>query len=76
MSALPMSVTIPLVFGKPVNIWLGMVLAVLIVLQVLLGARVLKLPFVVHRVNGFVILAIALAHGFIGYMVWFHGWVY
>ena len=29
MSPLPTSVTIPFVFGKPVNIWLGMVLAVL-----------------------------------------------
>lgn len=76
MSALPTMATIPLLFGKPVNIWLGMVLAVLVVLQVLLGARVLKLPFVVHRVNGFAILAIAVVHGFIGYMIWFHGWVY
>ncbi len=59
MSPLPTSVTIPFVFGKPVNIWLGMVLAVLAVLavlQVLLGTRVLKLPFALHRVNGFVIL--------------------
>ena len=76
MSPLPTLVTIPFVFGKPVNIWLGMALAVLVVLQVLVGARVLKLPFTVHRVNGFVILAIAIVHGFIGYMVWFHGWKY
>jgi hypothetical protein len=72
----PVLVTVPLLFGKPINIWLGLLLALLVVLQVLLGTRLLKLPFVAHRVNGFVILAVALVHGFIGYMVWFHGWVY
>jgi hypothetical protein len=44
MSPLPTLVTRPFVFGKPVNIWLGTVLAVLLALRVLLGTRVLKLP--------------------------------
>jgi hypothetical protein len=69
-------VVVPYLFGKPINVWLGLVLAVLVVLQILVGTRVLKLPFGVHRVNGFVILAIVAVHGFIGYMLWFHGWAY
>ena len=76
MSAPPVLVTVPFLFGKPINVWLGLILAALVVLQVLLGTKVLKLPFAVHRVNGFVILGIVIVHGFIGYMVWFHGWVY
>ena len=67
---------IPVVNGKPIHIWGGMLLAMLIVLQVLTGAGVIKLPFRVHRINGFVILLLTLAHGFLGYMVWFHGWSY
>jgi len=68
--------TVPAIGGKPINIWGGMLLGALVVLQVLLGTKVLKLPFRVHRINGFVILLFALVHGFLGYMVWFHGWTY
>jgi len=67
---------IPSVAGKPLNIWGGILLAVLVVFQVLVGTRVIKLPFAWHLVNCFLILLVALAHGFLGYMVWFHGWAY
>jgi hypothetical protein len=67
---------IPSVDGRPINVWGGILLAVLVIFQVLVGTRVIKLPFAWHRVNGFVILVLVLAHGFLGYMVWFHGWGY
>jgi hypothetical protein len=71
MNPLPLSVTVvPYVFGKPVNVWLGLLLAALVILQVLVGTRALKLPFAVHRANGFVILAVVAIHGFFGYMLY------
>jgi hypothetical protein len=77
MNPLPVSATVvPFLFGKPVNVWLGLLLAALVIFQVLVGTRVLKLPFAVHRVNGFVILAVVAIHGFFGYMLWFGGWTY
>jgi hypothetical protein len=67
---------IPSLWGKPVNVWGGILLAALVIFQVLVGTRVVKLPFTWHKVNGFLILFVALAHGFIGYMFWFHHWMY
>lgn len=55
-------VSIPF-FGLPLFAWGGMFTFLLIVLQVLIGARIIKVDFRIHRVNGFVILALALLHG-------------
>ena len=67
---------VPSVFGKPINIWMGLLLAVLVAFQILTGLRVIKLPFRVHKVNGLCIGAIVVAHALIGIMVAFDGWVY
>ena len=69
-------VTIPFFHGKPINIWFGIVLAVMISFQLLTGLRVIKVPNRVHRWNGIGIFAVAAAHGLIGLMVWFDGWIY
>ena len=77
MFALPLAVvTIPFFHGKPINIWFGIVLAVMISFQLLTGLRVIKVPTSVHRWNGNGIFAVAAAHGLIGLMVWFDGWIY
>ena len=77
MVALPLAVvTIPFFHGKPINIWFGVVLAVMLSFQVLTGLRVIKVPSRVHRWNGLGIVAVAAAHGLIGLMVWFDGWIY
>ena len=77
MFALPLAVvTIPFFHGKPINIWFGIVLAVMISFQLLTGLRVIKVPTSVHRWNGIGIFAVAAAHGLIGLMVWFDGWIY
>jgi hypothetical protein len=70
------TVTIPFFHGKPINIWGGVILSVLIVFQLLTGLRVIKVPTSVHRWNGITIFAVAAAHGVIGLMVWFDGWIY
>jgi flagellar biosynthesis protein FliR len=70
------AVTIPFFHGKPINIWFGIVLAVMISFQLLTGLRVIKVPNRVHRWNGIGIFALAAAHAVIGLMVWFDGWIY
>ncbi|MGD0167056.1 MAG: hypothetical protein ABSC51_07185 [Gaiellaceae bacterium] len=70
------TVTIPFFHGKPINIWFGIVLAVMISFQLLTGLRVIKVPNRVHRWNGIGIFVVAAAHGLIGLMVWFDGWIY
>jgi hypothetical protein len=77
MLTLPLAlVTIPFVHGKPINIWFGVLLTVLISFQLLTGLRVIKVPTSVHRWNGIAIFAVAAAHALIGLMVWFDGWIY
>ncbi len=56
---------IPIIFGAPLHLWLGILLFILIVLQILVGMRLIPIPFKWHKVTGFVILLLALIHGFI-----------
>lgn len=67
---------VPSVFGKPINIWEGILLLVLLTFQILSGLRVIKVPFKYHRANGITIFAIALTHAFFGIGVWFFGFTY
>lgn len=50
------------VLGLPAFAWGGVTILLLIVIQVLIGAKVLKVNFMIHRVNGFVILSFAILH--------------
>lgn len=47
----------------PIFAWGGMVLGLMVIFQVLVGAKVLKVDFRYHRINGFLILAGGLIHG-------------
>jgi len=67
---------IPSLFGKPINIWLGVVLAVLVLFLLLTGLGVLRLPRRYHLVNGVLIALVVAMHAFLGLMVWFDGWLY
>jgi len=62
--------TIPIVFGLPLHIWLGMLTFLLILFQVGTGSGLLKVPFDWHRRNGYLILVVALIHGSIGLGLW------
>jgi len=57
-----------MVLGKPLILWGGMVLGLMILVQVL-GAK--KLPFDTHRLLGYAILLLALGHAFLGLAAYF-----
>lgn len=57
--------TIPIILGAPLHLWLGILLFILIIFQVLVGKRILSVPFVWHRVTAIIIILLALIHGFI-----------
>lgn len=66
--------TVPLVFGRPVNVWLGILLGVLLLWQIYLGImmvrgrmNLLKL----HKINATLLVIIALVHAYYGLGVWF-----
>lgn len=62
----------PLIFDIPLNVWLGLLAFLLLVLQILIGARVLKLPFWFHtRVVWILLLVVVLIHGLIGFQRYF-----
>ena len=48
--------------GLPIFAWGGLVVLTLIIIQVLIGAKVLKVDFRYHRINGYTILALVLIH--------------
>lgn len=62
----------PLIFSKPFHIWLGILTYLLIVLQIGIGTRFIKLPFWVHtRVVWIALLAIATIHMIYGISIYF-----
>ena len=69
-----------MIFGIPVTptvlLVLGLTLFTLIVFQVLVGLRKIKIgrrTFVYHKYIAYVIVAVAMVHGFLG-MLFVYGW--
>ena len=62
---------VPLLWGKPINVWLGILLMVLLTLQFLSGKRLIKLPFSFHRRNAVILVIVAAAHALFGLGIWF-----
>jgi len=65
---------VPLIFGRPANIWLGIILGVLLLFQIYLGMmmvrgrmNLLKL----HKINAALLLLVALVHAYWGLGIWF-----
>ncbi len=58
---------IPFFFGQPIHLWLGILLFILIVFQIAVAKKLIPVPFKWHRIMGFVILLLAMLHGFIGF---------
>jgi len=48
--------------GMPLVAWGGIVTLTLVVFQVLIGSKVIKVNFKYHRIGGFVILGVAILH--------------
>lgn len=67
-------VSIPVLLGLPLNVWLGFLLFIQVVFQVLTGKRILKVNLKYHRINGVLILLVALLHALIGLGLRFLGW--
>jgi len=62
----------PKLFTKPLHVWLGMLVFLFVITQILIGMRILKLPFWYHtKVIWIIILALALLHGFYGFEIYF-----
>ena len=62
---------VPLLWGKPITVWLGILLIVLLTLQVLSGKRLIKLPFSFHKRNAILIALVAILHAYFGLGIWF-----
>jgi len=54
---------IPLIMGQPLHLWLGILLLLLTVFQIVVAKRILPLPFGWHRKMGYVLLLLAIVHG-------------
>lgn len=63
----------PMIFGRPLNAWLGLALLVLILLQMAVGIGWVQLPFKSwhKRILPIVILVIMLIHAWYGLAIYF-----
>lgn len=62
----------PIVFSKPLHVWLGFLTLFLLILQILIGRRILKLPFSFHtNVVWKILIIVALIHAFYGFEIYF-----
>lgn len=62
----------PIIYAKPLHVWLGFLALLLLLLQISIGLRILKLPFWVHRkIVWWVLLIVVLIHGFYGFEIYF-----
>lgn len=53
---------VPIIAGKPLFVWLGIILFIQVVLQVISGKKWIKLPAVYHRNNGWLMAIVAAVH--------------
>ena len=55
--------SIPIILGLPLHFWLGIILFLAILFQILVAKKILSVPFRWHRIMGYVILVLAVIHG-------------
>jgi len=67
---------VPTVLGKPINIWEGILLILLLAFQLSSGLRLIRVPLKYHKLNGILIFTVAMTHAFFGLGVWFFGFTY
>ncbi len=66
--------SIPIVLGLPLHLWGGMLIFLLLLLQVGIGKKIIKIPFKWHRINAIAIVILAAIHGLAGISIWL-GWI-
>lgn len=54
---------IAIILGQPIHLWIGIMLLLLVVFQILVAKKVVPVPFRWHRIVGYVILILAILHG-------------
>jgi len=66
--------TIPLILGYPAHIWLGLILALFLIIQITTGILMIKgkMQYLkIHRIVWILIALIALIHMYYGLGLWF-----
>ncbi|MGD0765257.1 MAG: hypothetical protein ABR978_03010 [Dehalococcoidia bacterium] len=74
-----MTITVPILFDKPINIWLGFILIALLLAQVssgILMVRGRRILFVPHVMNAGLIAVVVGVHAFFGIGIWFFDFRY
>jgi hypothetical protein len=66
----------PVVFTKPLHVWLGMIILLLLLIQIYLGIVLVKtgkkqVRFFHTKIVWVVLIIIALIHGFYGFQIYF-----
>jgi len=72
--------SVPKVFGKGLQVWLGMILFVLVAFQIYTGLQLAQGQYALdlyHRYNAlYLIIPIGLLHAYYGIGIWFFGFTY
>jgi hypothetical protein len=71
--------TVPIVFDKPINVWLGLVLIALLLVQITSGVLMVRgrrALFIPHVVNAGLIAVVIAVHAYYGIGVWFFDFRY
>jgi hypothetical protein len=71
--------TVPIIFGKPITIWLGSVMFLQVSFQIFNGLSFQRGNvkfFKFHKVNALVLFAFLLVHAYYGAGIWFFGFKY
>jgi hypothetical protein len=62
--------SIPIIFGLPLHVWSGILIFLLLLLQVGIGKKIIKIPFKWHKRNAVLIVCLAIIHGFAGVSIY------
>ncbi|OGD63277.1 hypothetical protein A2160_02115 [Candidatus Beckwithbacteria bacterium RBG_13_42_9] len=62
----------PIILAKPLHIWLGFIALMLLIVQILIGTRIVKLPFWFHtQIVWKILLIVVLLHALYGFKLYF-----
>lgn len=62
----------PLIFSRPLHVWLGILLFLVLIFQIMIGKKWIKIPFWIHtRINPIILFILTLIHGFYGFQTYF-----
>jgi hypothetical protein len=62
----------PIIFRKPLQVWLGVLAFIVLIVQILVGAQILKIPFWWHtKVLWIVLLVLTIVHGIYSFQRYF-----